>query len=540
MKKFLTLLGVLLSYYGSAQTTTTVLYNPTSISISNPDRGFYKHTETHSASYSSLNQTTLTNYRLNSNYTLILRVFYLENFVNSPISASYLNSMQADFDKIRNAGIKCVIRFAYSDVNGSSQPQDATKARILEHIQQLKPYFIANADVITAVQAGFIGAWGEWYYTDNFGMNPTATDYANRKAVVDALLLAVPSSRMVQMRTPSLKQKTYLTNSALTDSQAYGSSSVARIGHHNDCFLASADDFGTYTNTSSEYPYLEQETRFTPMGGETCAINLPRSGCATALTELSRFHWSYLNFDYHAGVIGGFQTNNCFNEIQNRLGYRYEFTTAIFPQAATIGGVLPINIKIKNSGFASTFNPRTVYLVLRNTVSNQEYAVALAANYRNWAPGTTQTVLEEITLPANITSGSYKLYLNLPDTDTGLRTRPEYSIRMANETVWESTTGYNDLKHTINIGTSLGVADNIRLDLKVYPVPANNELVIEYDGISDYNVTLFNSLGQRVDINTNVLTNKMTLNTQSLSNGIYFVQLENGQRKETRKIIVSH
>lgn len=540
MKKFLTLLGVLLSYYGSAQTTTTVLYNPTSISISNPDRGFYKHTETHSASYSSLNQTTLTNYRLNSNYTLILRVFYLENFVNSPISASYLNSMQADFDKIRNAGLKTVIRFAYSDVNGSSQPQDATKARILEHIQQLKPYLIANVDVITAVQAGFIGSWGEWYYTDHFGMNPTAADYANRKEVVDALLLALPSSRMVQMRTPSLKQKTYLTNAALTDSQAFGTSSVARLGHHNDCFLASADDFGTYTNTSTEYPYLEQETRFTPMGGETCAINLPRSGCTTAINELSRFHWSYLNYDYNAGVIGGFQTNNCFNEIQNRLGYRFEFTTATFPQAATIGGALPIDIKIKNTGFASTFNARTAYLVLRNTVSNQEYSIALAANHRTWAAGTTQNVVENLTLPSNITSGSYKLFLNLPDTDSGLRTRPEYSIRMANETVWESTTGYNDLKHTINIGTSLGVTDNNQLQLQIYPVPANNELVIEYEGISGYNVSLFNSLGQRVDLNSDVLGNKMTLNTQALSNGIYFVQIENGQRKETRKIIVSH
>ena len=153
-------------------------------------------------------------------------------------------------------------------------------------------------------------------------MNPNATDYANRKEVVDALLSALPDSRMVQIRTPSLKQKTYNSTTALSQSQAFNKSNMARIGHHNDCFLASSNDFGTYNNTSTEYSYLEQETKFTPMGGETCAVNEPRSQCPTALAEMQKFHWSYLNFDYHPTVISGFQTNNCFPEIQNRLGYR--------------------------------------------------------------------------------------------------------------------------------------------------------------------------------------------------------------------------
>jgi hypothetical protein len=48
MKNFITLLGVLLCVYGSAQ-TTTVTYTTSSAVISNPERGFYKHTSSNSA-----------------------------------------------------------------------------------------------------------------------------------------------------------------------------------------------------------------------------------------------------------------------------------------------------------------------------------------------------------------------------------------------------------------------------------------------------------------------------------------------------------
>lgn len=541
MKKLLALLGAVLSFYGNAQ-TTTVSYSPTSANFSNPERGFYRHTETHSDSYSSLNQTTLTNYRVNSHYTLILRVCYLENFVTSNISASYLNAMQADFNKIRNSGMKCILRFAYSDDNDNGNPQDASKAQILAHIGQLAAMLQANADVIAVVQAGFIGAWGEWYYTDHFGMEPTATDYANRKQVVDAILAALPVTRMVQIRTPSLKRNTYNTQAALTAAQAFSTTlPVARLGHHNDCFLASEDDYGTYNNIANEYAYLEQETKFTPMGGETCKVNEPRSECETALFEMAKFHWSYLNVDYHPDVIDGFETNSCLDDMERRLGYRFELLTGSYPNAANIGGALPFSFQVKNTGFAAPYNPRTAYIVLRHTVSGQEFSFPLTTNVRLWAAGTTQTVSQSLTLPATIPSGAYKMYLNLPDPAPAISTRAEYSIRVANEATWENATGYNDLKHTINIGTALGVGDNeLAAELRIYPVPTNNELIVQYDGIDGFKATVFNSIGQQVGVSSEISGNKMTLNTSELSNGIYFVQLDNGTNKTTKKFIVSH
>lgn len=72
------------------------------------------------------------------------------------------------------------------------------------------------------------------------------------------------------------------------------------------------------------------------MGGETCAINPPRSNCATALSEMKRFHWSYLNIDYNQDVINGFVREGCFVTIQNGLGYRFELTNGTYPVASGI------------------------------------------------------------------------------------------------------------------------------------------------------------------------------------------------------------
>jgi hypothetical protein len=51
----------------------------------------------------------------NEGFSLSIRVFYLESFINSDITANYLANVQKDFDTIRAAGLKMIIRFAYSN-----------------------------------------------------------------------------------------------------------------------------------------------------------------------------------------------------------------------------------------------------------------------------------------------------------------------------------------------------------------------------------------------------------------------------------------
>ncbi|WP_298223293.1 DUF4832 domain-containing protein [Flavobacterium sp.] len=543
MKKYITLLGLLLYVYASAQ-TTTISYTASSAVISNPERGFYKHTSTSS----TLNQTELTNYRLNNNITLIYRNFKLDDFKTGPISAAYLSNMQSDFDKMRNAGIKCIIRFTYSNNTGDS-PKDASKAIILGHISQLKPLFTLNADVIAAAQAGFIGTWGEWFYTDQeeFGgwgynqTNLTATNLNNRKEVVNAFLAALPANRTIQLRKPAFKQDLYGTT-ALTSSQAFSQSNLARLGHHNDCFLATTDDNGTYDNVTTEYPYLAQETKYLPMGGETCDINAPRTDCTTALFEMNKFHWSYMNLDYYPDVINGFQTQNCFVDIQKKLGYRFELKTATLPTSVALGSTLLVTLKIVNQGFAAPFNQRKAYIVLKNLATNQVYPILMSTDPRLWLGPNEITITENLTLPANLTTGNYKMYLHLPDSAPTLAGRPDYAIRFANESVWENITGYNSLNHTLNVTTAaLATVENAKLNMSIFPVPANDELNIELDNIDDYQITLYNAIGQKIKVAAvSKEFNKVSFNTSTLSDGLYFVDFTKGPVKDTRKFLVRH
>jgi hypothetical protein len=255
---------------------------------------------------------------------------------------------------------------------------------------------------------------------------------------------------------------------------------------------------------------------------------------------MQQFHWSYLNFDYNPTVISGFQAGACFPTIQNRLGYRYQLVNGIYPKNAAIGNTMAVTFKINNTGFASAYNQRTVYLVLRNASSNQEYSIALNTDPRLWSSGVETTITENVTLPSNMIAGTYNLFLNLPDANSSISSRPEYSIRLANNSTWEANTGYNNLLQSVIVSGTLSVSEVSKLQMKIYPVPTNNELIIEMDGINAYKVGVFNSIGQNVKVKSVMENNKITLNTETLSDGIYLVQFENNDFKETKKIIVRH
>lgn len=484
---------------------TTINYQSSSDDFPNPERGFYRYSETRSGSYSLLSQAELESYRQwhtppTANYsiysTLIFRYFFLEDFKTSNISQSFLNNMQTDFNTARAAGVKIIPRFAYTDeVNDTGCGNwicppygDAPKAWVLTHISQLAPVLEANKDVIAAVQMGFIGVWGENYYTDYFGDASQAPDYkltddnwSDRIEVLNALLDAVPEERMVQVRYPQMKQRTVYGISAPTSSAALGAAEAftgtnkARIGFHNDCLLASADDYGTYTDygntatssgsdTTNLKPYFAADSRYVVVGGETCDDAFsPQNDCASSDpaaygdTELERMHYSYLNAQYNNDVNNDWVTDNCMEDIKKRLGYRLELQSGTFSDAAQPGQIMDINISLQNLGFAAPFNERGVELILRNTSTSERWYANLNTDPRLWlADGSTYTISESLCLPGEIPTGDYELLLHLPDPMPLLYANPGYSIRLANKLpdnsdVWEGSTGYNQLGHTITI-----------------------------------------------------------------------------------------
>ena len=424
--------------------------------IPNPERGFYSPVEFHNSSRSPISKNTVEAGR-RFGRTLFLFEFHLTDYVDCDISEDYLTMMRKNFQGLRDNGAKCILRYAYSNGNSTlDKPWDATEEQVLRHVAQIKPILQEYYDVILVLQAGFIGSWGEWYYTDNFNFNPrTPEDYAPRKRLMDALLDALPAERQIELRTPTFKMNMYGYTKAdtITRATSHQPTTLARIGGHNDCYLASANDTGTYQN-KDEREYWAAESLYTIMGGETCGTShychcgTFTEGSVTAhgtIADMEEYHYTYINNSYHQKVIQRWKDEGCFDEIQNRLGYRFTLQKAYFTKQPAAGSDLHVACLIANSGFSPCQNPRDVELVLTDASGKTVATWAVDSDPRYWMPGATSIMDTKVSLPAGL-SGEYNLWLNLPDPCATLRNNPYFSIRLANESTWDESTGYNLLK----------------------------------------------------------------------------------------------
>ena len=424
-----------------------VSYQATDAIIANPERGFYSASEISRVSTTGISQDNMASNR-KLGRTLYLLEFHMKDYVNTDIAEDYLETIRAKFRSLRQGGAKCILRFCYSNgFDEKDKPWDATPEQALRHIAQLKPLIQEYYDVIMVVQAGFIGSWGEWYYTENYN------DNASRKAIVDALLDAVPADRQIELRTPAFKMTLYgySVSDTLTRTTAHKNDIKGRLGGHNDCYLASANDQGTYRG-NNDRAYWGAESAYTIMGGETCGLSefchceplATNEKAHGVLADMAINHFTYLNIGYHSGVISRWKTEGCFDELQRRLGYRYVLEKGQFTKDAKAGGPFRVVLNMTNEGFAPCQNPRDAELVLTDKGGKVLKTWTLTSDPRYWMPGQKTVIDQTVTLPDGI-SGEVVLSLNLPDPCQGLRNNPYYSIQLANQGVWDENTGFNKL-----------------------------------------------------------------------------------------------
>lgn len=493
MKNILKVIFLLLSLTVYSQTYIT--YQPTDEVLFNTERGFTKFTGTNSTNYSLLNLNTLNNYKNSQDkISLIYRGFYLP--LNT-IPQSYLNNMQTDFNTIRQSGLKVIVRFAYAETTNCGSNCQPTKAQILAHIQQLAPVLNNNIDVISTIQMGFIGGYGEWYYTNSseFGhesyTNYTNQQWQNRKDIVDKLLNIVPNIS-IQLRYPYAKKK------------MYGEGYKDRIGYFNDAFLNTYGDEGFFPISQNAIPSQLQinevieQTSLNPMMGETNGVSNRTNG-VNAIVEMDLYNWSAINKDYHTTVINSWINDGTYNEIRNRLGYRYEFKSSIWNLN---NNILEYSIDIRNTGFANVFSKKKVYLKLNEYI----YLLDIDLNNQESEFSIQGTINTE-----NLPNGIYHAYLWIPDIN--LQDRSDYSIRIANLNVWEN--GLNRLNYSFE-KTSLGIKENNTISY--YPNPTNGNLYfpleIEYK--------LYNINGQLLKRGFDNV-----IDLSDLSSSIYFIKIKN-------------
>jgi hypothetical protein len=425
--------------------------------IANPERGMYV--------WAADNLSAWTQAQADAQFAAGYRIVYapvrLDAHAGHALPATLLGELTDGFAVARRAGLKVIPRFMYNFPAGETAyraAQDAPIDRVLEHIGQLKPVLAANADVIAYLQAGFIGAWGEWHTSSHDLTLP-----ARRTQIRAALLAALPPDRFVQVRYPP-----YLMAWAPQSPRWRDGSNAARIGVHNDCFLASNTDVGTYSENPAtrqrERDYVAALSTAAPFGAETCnpadAVNpTPRTTCDDILREGRRFGLTYLNDSYYRDLFHArWQTQGCLAQVKRSMGYRFELVTLRHSPHIVAGGSGELVLTVRNAGWARAFNPRGVQMVLRHRATGRVVRLALASiDPRAWLPGQTSTATARVAIPGGTPIGAYDMLLALPDRAASLAADVRYSVRPANADDTAKAQGWDASLGAFRTGTTLTI-----------------------------------------------------------------------------------
>lgn len=445
-------------------TTTTYTADLTTI-FPNPERGWH-------------NRRNLIDRRNNSGrdfsdvraagHTLVHSYLRLDEFREKDnIPQAYLDNLREGLDAIREYGLKIVIRPSYVWDESPSVPE----ARILGHIEQLNAVISANADVVCHLEVGYLGKWGEWHsglYTDLSSREYGDTRYRIIKKIMDTTLDNMP----IAMRYPMHIREILDELPAPEGTEPLTQEQRDRIGHHNDCFLFNEHDRGTYSRTNLWFgdQTLEQQKQYTfnmitsyggnkMVGGETCSPAIDRIDDTQA--EMALANWTELNINFWGKAIdmwkkrmlsasGNDPAESEFDRISRKLGYRLRMIDATFPISAKAGESFSIKAHLSNDGYAGIIKKRPIYLVFDN--GTDRYDIELTnVDVRTWLSGPVTLSQLTISLPLKMSPGTYKLALWLPDASVPLQLRPEYSVRLANKAMWDTTKGYNLLTESLII-----------------------------------------------------------------------------------------
>ncbi len=428
-----------------------IRFRESSQNFPNPERGFYAARMSHRIGrLDGLRQRGI---------TLLLIEVDLKAFKERDLTPAKLDEVRRAFAAARQNGLKTIVRFAYGFTGRDYRSDPKDMNRILSHIRQLGKVFQENRDVLFAVQAGFLGPWGEWHGS-NWGDPPSLEA---RRSVLFALLDAVAGPITVHVRRPMFIRDIFSDEPGgadLTEATAFGDSRLSRVGWHDDALLSLPTDMGTYAqrgwDRERELRWCAEHGRFTPFGGETVPSSA-RTPITQVVRELELLHTTYLNSSYHRGTLEGwkkaaYQGATGFEHIERRLGYRLVADRLRITEVVKPGGTLHLELDLHNVGFASPLMPRQVALVLSQ--GDQTFRLALTdADPRRWAPEAgTVTLRGAMPIPAGAPGGRWRLALQLADPAPSLNRDGRYAIRLANEGIaFDEANGGNVLSEDVEI-----------------------------------------------------------------------------------------
>jgi len=308
---------------------------------------------------------------MNVSQPLRFEWFRIDQFYEKPLSKEYLNKLQAYFDDARRNKYKLIVRWAYTFPNEADDPNfevykqnklDKPKSIktpelpiILNHIDQLSVVVNRNSDVITSLQAGMIGAWGEWH-SDQYG------DWKRwnkaRLEVLKKWLESTDENIIVQIRYPQDYVRREIQRLPGFD----------RVGIHHDC--------PNYAKDNIEFVKYRRKIQDAALiTGEMCQSNpLNSYSCKAMLSYFEKYKFTALRVGFPDEIFNDWYEQGCLSEIRDRLGYRFVIRSSRFDGQY-------LRIEIENKGFAAIQGSKPLSI----KYAGKSYKTSIDAH--DWEPG---------------------------------------------------------------------------------------------------------------------------------------------------------
>jgi len=368
--------------------------------------------------------------------------------VTGPLSPDMLNSIDAGLAAFAGTGVRVLLRFEYNA--GPQGAADAPLDLILAHIDQLAPIVLRNKDQIFALEAGFIGNWGEWHDSTNGNDTPAA-----HKAVLDKLMAYFSGVIPIMARQPG-------------DLIAYaGALPTAALGIHDDFFASSSDDADTWEPCRPNKGYClpgYTQSQMMSYGSAVSATSMfvgdfgqvypPLQACDVLDAYAYTFHVQSLAINI-PDVDQYLYDEGCWDSFFNRVGTRLVLRQTAITGDATPGGLLSIALTIANEGYGRVVRsrPATLLLIQKGRAVASVPIPLQNLDLRTIGAFTSETFQFSVVLPATIQAGPTSLALVIPDPVPSLSSQAAYalpfnSLDQNKDPIFDVGSGYNFIDGT--------------------------------------------------------------------------------------------
>lgn len=509
--------------------------------LNNPDRGFYEliQVEIPTTGAVSLDMDYYAKKAKSNNIGIISLQINLKDFVadNKELSSENISEINKLFSAIRNNNEKCIFRVVYDSVGKENcEPSFET---ILKHIDNLKTVYETNSDILYVVEAGFLGSYGEWHN----GKYDTK-DYRNQ--LINKLLEDIPTNIMLNVRTSEFYTELF-GSSPISESTAYDKSNASRVGLHNDGYLYSITDYGSYeeANRETELAWEHKQTAYTIFGGEVLGTNSEYTNLDNAVSDMKNRHCQYINGTYEEGVKTKWKNTTYSNSassyngltgykyIEDHLGYRYVLRSSSVKQS---GSKLNVDFSIENTGFANLTQEKNVQIIIKG--SSNTYTNTINLDCRKLLAQSTNKYSFSFDITNEMPNGDYDAYIRISDKSDSLKDNNNYCIQFANSGIYDSTTGTNYIgtfaKASINENTNNTVINTTTTNTIANNTVANTTTTNTIANNTTANTTTSNTIANNTVANTT--TSNTIINNSNTSSSNTLISNTTSNTHEENKV----